>query len=213
MLPTLFLKHPALTVEVILTDRFVQLADENIDVAVRIGTVDDTQCIGHRLRMLRLVTVASPGYLKKHGVPRVPSDLARHNCLKYVLASGLDRPWLFGSAGAVSALKVEGTFKADHGEALLAAVVAGIGLVQAPDIMVADEIDRGQLVEVLPMHAAPGPPLTALCAPGRHHSPKVRVFVELLRTLCATDPAPVPARTGAPLSRGHSPASPPTGTR
>jgi len=211
-LPALLALHPALSVEVTLTDRFVQLADENIDVAVRIGTVEDTQCVGCRLRALRLVTVASPRYLKERGEPRLLEDLSRHNCMKYVLPSGLERSWLFAHAGVVSTLKVAGSFKADHGEPLLASAVAGLGLVQAPDILIADELARGELVEVLSEHAAPGPPLTALCAPGRQHSPKVLAFVGVVRGLCAHNPVPA-GPAAAAVSRQRSRASPPSRTR
>lgn len=143
-------------------------------------------------------------HIDERGEPRVPEDLLRHTCLKYVLPSGLERSWTFAKAGVLSTLKVAGSFKADHGEPLLAAAVAGLGLVQAPDILIADELARGELVEVLSSHAAPGPALTALCAPGRQRSSKVRAFVEVLRTLCASDLAPRPrARALRSVANAH----------
>ncbi|HEX6765877.1 MAG TPA: LysR family transcriptional regulator, partial [Polyangiaceae bacterium] len=209
-LPGLLAKHPSLVVEAYLTDRFVQLGDEKIDVAVRIGAVEDSSCVRFPLRTLRLVTAAAPSYLATHGVPRVPADLATHNCLKFMLPSGLTRAWFFRDGDRTVQPDVDGNFRGDHGEPLLAAALAGLGLVQAPDILLATELARRDLVEVLADHCVAGPPLTALVAPGRQRSPKVRALIEMLRALCKMDEglegAPGP-RASTTLSRSDSRAS------
>jgi len=205
-LPSLLVAHPTLEVEAILTNRFVQLADENIDVVVRVGAPGDSRCIVRRVRVLRLATVASPAYLARHGAPRLPEEIARHNCLRFVGANGRAQPWAFRG---VSPFAVSGNFAADQGDALLAAAVAGVGLLQAPDVMVADQLARGELVEVLRGHAAPGPPLNILFAPGRVASPKVRAFADFVMKVCAEEPAAreavaavsSPLRLPAPLPR------------
>jgi DNA-binding transcriptional LysR family regulator len=179
-LPRLVAEHPRLTVHAMLTDRFVQLTHENVDVALRLGGLTDSTCTARRLRSLRMVTVASRAYLKRRGAPRVPQDLARHNCLRFLLQTGIPQEWSFRQDGGVHAVPVDGNVIADHGESLVAAAIAGAGLMQAPDIMIADELARGELVPVLSAHAAPGPPLTAVCVPGRNRSPKVRAYVDLL---------------------------------
>lgn len=182
-IPRLLAAHPALEVEVLQTDRFVQLAEENVDVAVRIGTIEDSTYVVRKLRTLRLATVASPAYVARQGTPRRPRDLAAHNCLKFVMPNGVARPWLFGRRRKPSIVRVGGRFSADHGEALLTAAIAGIGIVQAPDVMVADALERGELIEILRPYAARGPDLVALSAPGRKSSPKVRAFIELMTAL------------------------------
>jgi LysR family transcriptional regulator, regulator for bpeEF and oprC len=184
-LPALLATYPSLEFEVFLTDRFVQLSDEKIDVAVRIGAVEDSSCVRFPLRALRLVTAASPSYLATRGTPRVPGELATHNCLKFILPSGLTRGWFFADGDRTAEPPLGGNLRGDHGEPLLAAALSGLGLVQAPDIVLEDELAQGRLVEVLADYSVAGPPLTALVAPGRQRSPKVRAFVAMLRTLCS----------------------------
>jgi LysR family transcriptional regulator, regulator for bpeEF and oprC len=209
-LPALLERHASLVVEVFLTDRFVQLGDEKIDVAVRIGATEDSSCVRFPLRALRLVTAAAPSYLARHGIPRAPADLATHNCLKFMLPSGLSRAWFFRDGDRTLQQQVDGNFCGDHGEPLLAAALAGLGLVQAPDIVLARELARRDLIEVLADRSAAGPPLTALVAPGRQRSPKVTALIEMLRALCAADEGPEGApvaRAATALSRSDSRAS------
>lgn len=187
-LPRLLALYPALSVQAVLTDRFVQLTGENVDVAVRIGEIQDSRAVGRRLRTTRWVTAASPAYLARRGTPRSPADLVQHNCLKFVLPNGLLHEWEFvdqagGHAGKrtgekAATVAAQGNLVADNGEALVEAAIAGLGLVQAQDFMVASELARGQLVEVLLEHAAPGRHITVLAAPGRSSTPKVRAFMD-----------------------------------
>jgi LysR family transcriptional regulator for bpeEF and oprC len=203
-LPALLAEHPSLSVHVMLTDRFVQLGEENVDIAVRVGALEDSSYSARRVRTLRLVTAASRAYLDAHGVPRTPGDLSRHNCLRFVLQTGLPQRWLFRVDEEVTTVDVDGNLTSDQGEALLAAAVAGLGLVQAPDIMLGESIARGELREVLADHSAPGPPLTVLCAPGRKDLPKVRAFLDMVSLLA-------PAAIDAPRAGGkaRSAVSPP----
>jgi LysR family transcriptional regulator, regulator for bpeEF and oprC len=206
--PELLASHPSLVIEAFLTDRFVQLSDEKIDVAVRIGAVEDSSCVRIPLRKLRLVTAAAPSYLARRGVPRSPADLSSHNCIRFILPSGLPRAWFFAENGDTAQRDVNGNFCGDHGEPLLAAALSGLGLVQAPDILLSAELAQGALVEVLANYSAPAPPLTALVAPGRQRSPKVRALLEMLRVFCAKDQTPkapplIPAKAPS-LSRPGS---------
>ena len=182
-LPALLAEYPELVVHVVITDRFVQLVDENVDVAVRIGALENSNYVQKKLRQVTLVTAATPGYLKKHGTPRTPADLARHACIQFIGSTGRPQPWLFAVRGRQESTAIDGAFSADHGEGVLAAALAGVGVVQAPDIMIADRIESGELVRVLATYAALGPPLTTLSAPGRAKEPKVRAFVEFVAAL------------------------------
>lgn len=182
-MPRWFNAYPDLTLDIVATDRFVQLAEENIDVAIRIGASDDSANVMRKLRTVRLATVAAPAYLSRRGTPRTPDDLAHHTCLRFVLPAGIAQPWLFRTRGTTRSLPVGGVLTADHGEALLAAAIAGVGIIQAPDVMVDDAVERGALARVLAPYTADGPPLVALCAPGRQGSPNVRAFVDFVRRL------------------------------
>ncbi|MGE5182570.1 MAG: LysR family transcriptional regulator [Acidobacteriota bacterium] len=184
-LPSFLEAHPQISVHATVTDRFVQLHGETVDVALRIGELADSSCVARRLRSLRLVTVASRGYLAAHGTPRSPDELARHNCLKFLLDSGIAQPWLFRTGGVSAPIAVDGNLTVDHGESLIAAALGDLGLLQAPDIMIADELARGTLVEVLGKHTASAPPLTAVCLATSHRTPKVRAYVAMLARLFA----------------------------
>jgi DNA-binding transcriptional LysR family regulator len=183
-LPAWLARNPSLSVQILQTDRFVQLADENIDVAVRIGDVEASRDIVRRLGTTELATIAAPRYLARHGRPSAPDELAQHNCLRFLSSKGLAHPWSFAGPDGVSPRRVSGNFTADHGEALLAALAQGLGIGQAPRVMVADELARGELVEVLSEYAAPGPPISILSAHGRHRLPKVREFAEIVAATC-----------------------------
>ena len=169
-------RHPALEVHVVVTDRFVRFEEENVDIAVRIGTLEDSAAFARRLRNLSWVTAAAPSYLERHGIPGSPAALARHQCLKFSLPNGRLQEWSFATDGVVSKLDVRGPLTADLGEGLVEAALAGVGLIQAHDYMLAPEIASGRLLEVLRPYAAVGPPISVLCAPGRRRSPKVRAF-------------------------------------
>lgn len=174
-------RYSALSVHVSLTDRLVSLADENVDAAVRVGRLPDSQLSVRKLRDVRWVTVAAPTYLAQRGVPRTPQDLASHNCLKFVLPSGTVQQWQFGTPGAeLGGSTTPGSLSCDHGEGLIEAACAGLGLFQAHDYSVARPLATGRLVEVLADFSAPGPPISLLMAPGRRVSPKVRAFVEFI---------------------------------
>jgi LysR family transcriptional regulator, regulator for bpeEF and oprC len=175
-LARLLTRHPGLEVQVRLTDRYVDLVRERVDAVVRIGKLPPSRAVARRLRSLRWVTVASPGYLASHGTPATPRDLARHDCLRLELATGTLRAWeLIGGRVAPA-----GSLVADNGEALVEAAVAGAGILQAHDYMVASALGRGQLVEILGRFAAPGPIVSLLLAPGRRTAPKVRAFADLV---------------------------------
>jgi DNA-binding transcriptional LysR family regulator len=174
-------RYPALLVELELTDRLVQFAEENVDVALRIGPLGDSQATVRRLARTRWVTVASPGYLGRHGTPQRPSDLSAHQCLRFLAPDGRPRDWTF--TGRERQESVAGRLVANDGEALVAAAVAGVGLVQAMGFMVRPAVSRGELVEVLAEHAAEGPSIYVLSAPGRTRAARVKAFLDLVREL------------------------------
>ncbi|HYO71624.1 MAG TPA: LysR family transcriptional regulator [Archangium sp.] len=175
-------RHPGLTLHVRLGDRLRRLVDEQIDVALRIGELEDSSLVGQLLLRTRWVTLASPAYLARHGTPQHPEALVDHQCLKFILPRGAAREWVFrrepgGPAGTV---RTGGTIDVDHGPALLDLAAAGAGLCQVLDFMLDERVRDGRLVEVLASHAAQGPPVHALCVPGRQSVPRVRALLQLL---------------------------------
>lgn len=184
-LPALIADHEGLQIDVVTTDRFVQLVDERVDVAIRVGALEDSTNVARRLRTTDLVTVAARSYLARAGAPRTPSALSAHACLAFVLPSGTTQPWFFRKKDRRWKTTIEGAFRMNHGEELLAAAVAGLGIAQAPEVMVADALARGELVRVLEGYTAPGPSVFAVIAPGRARSAIVRAFVEFVRATLA----------------------------
>jgi DNA-binding transcriptional LysR family regulator len=193
-------RHPRLSFNLSLTDRFTRMAEEGVDVAVRIGELEDSSLVSRTLRIPRWVTVASPAYLGRHGTPRHYKELERHACLKFITPSGIIREWTFRDRREAQpvTVKTPDVFRIDHGELLVEGAVAGLGICQAFDFMVAEHLGAGRLVEVLAPYAAEGPPIRALCLPRRQSTPRVRVFLDFLQQLLSRErPPPAPFGRGA----------------
>lgn len=153
LLPALSAAHPLLEIDLGLNDRQVDLIEEGWDLVVRIGNLRDSSLIARRLAPCRLVVCAAPAYLAAHGSPRRIADLAGHNCLGYTLSSTTGAGvWRFGHDGKAS-VRVTGNLRANSGEALQAAAVAGQGIVYQPTFMAAPLIRAGQLVALKLDHA------------------------------------------------------------
>jgi len=179
-LPELSARHPALSFRVSMTDRLVRLADERVDVAVRIGPLPDSTAVARRLRATRWVTVAAPALVGRWGEPTRPEELAAMPCLRFVAPNGRARPFVFADGGE---LDVDGPLVIDQGEHLLRAAVAGLGVAQVLDFMVGEHLRAGRLVELLPAVAATGPEVHALSPPERSRTPNARALVEFLVAL------------------------------
>lgn len=146
LLPELSRRHPGLTVDLGLNDRYVDLIEEGWDLVIRIGTLADSSMIARRLAPCRMIVCAAPTYITAHGRPRKIADLGRHVCLGYTLsrAVGADK-WSFGSDGRAT-VAIKGSLKANNGDALVAAAIAGQGIIYQPTFHVAHEIAAGLLV-------------------------------------------------------------------
>jgi DNA-binding transcriptional LysR family regulator len=180
--------HPALTVDLGLADRYVDLIEEGWDLAIRIGRLKDSSLVTRKLAPCRIVVCAAPAYLEAHGVPATPEDLGRHNCLGYTLPSALSATrWLFGHEGEI-AVPVSGKLRANNGDALLAAAVAGQGVIYQPTFLVGDCLRDGSLVRVLADHPVPEFGVHAVLPSGRQAPAKVRAFVEFLARRFAPEP-------------------------
>lgn len=181
--------YPGLTIDIGLTDRFIDLVEEGWDLALRIGRLRDSSLVARRLAPIRTVLCAAPAYLASRGTPRTLADLAGHNCLGYTLPTPANAErWPFGREGEFE-VAVTGTFRANNGDALRAAALAGIGLVYQPTFLLGDELRSGQLVPVI----LDQPPFQfanayAVYAPGRHVPAKVRRFIDFLAERWAGEP-------------------------
>lgn len=162
-----------------LSDRLVDLLNENIDCAIRIGELTDSSLISVRLGEMRRMVVASPAYLVKHGVPREPADLAMHNCLSL----GQQRGWVFRhpETGEVETLKVSGSFECNDGAVLHEWALAGQGLAWRSLWEVGQDLREGRLTSVLDAWQAPPMGIYAVFPQRRHLPLRVRLFIDLLK--------------------------------
>ncbi|MBS1161723.1 MAG: transcriptional regulator, LysR family [Proteobacteria bacterium] len=171
--------NPEVRVNLNLSDRLVDLLNENIDCAIRIGELTDSSLVSVRLGEMRRMVVASPAYLVAHGVPRQPADLAQHNCLSL----GQQRGWVFRDpqSGAVDTLKVSGTFECNDGAVLHEWALAGQGLAWRSLWEVGQDLQEGRLSSVLDPWQAPPMGIYAVFPQRRHLPLRVRLFIDLLK--------------------------------
>jgi DNA-binding transcriptional LysR family regulator len=173
--------HLALTVEMGLSDRMVDLVDEGWDLAVRIGRIRDETMIARKLAPCRTLVAGAPLYLAEHGIPRTVAELRDHNCLGYTLSHPLGSGrWAFGRDGAVT-VPIQGNFHASNGDALLAAALAGQGLINEPTFIIGDGVRSGRLVALVLDHCPVEMPGVFAVYPSNRRPPaKVRALVDFL---------------------------------
>jgi len=172
--------HPGLEVDLSLVDRFVDVVEEGIDVAIRVGRLTDSNLVARRLGKTRRVAVATPAYLKKHGTPKTPQELVNHNCLLYAYLS-TGNEWMFqGPDGQEIRVKVAGNFRANNGEAIRQAVLADLGIAVAPEWIALKDLESGTIKAILTNYSPTLMDIHAVYPSGRHLSAKVRAYVEFL---------------------------------
>jgi DNA-binding transcriptional LysR family regulator len=169
--------YPEIEVQIDLTDRVVNLQEEGYDVAIRMGALNDSVLIAKRLAADRQVIVASPGYLAARGTPKVPADLAHHNC--FVL--GDDWQWLFRRGAEEATIRVSGRLRSNNGEILRQAALDGHGIFQTSELRVRDDLASGQLVKVLTdFEVVTNSAVWAVYPSPKHVLPKLRVLLDFL---------------------------------
>jgi len=183
-LPQFTARYPELQLEVQFNDRVVDLIAEEIDLVVRVGRVSEPHLIARRVVSTRLLTCASPEYLRAHGVPRSPEDLRRHK-LVGMLGAGNRRPrrWLFQRGTERRQMQPACNVAFNSVEAQISAAIRGAGIVQSIDLVVAEALAAGKLAAVLHEWSAPGAPISVVCRRGLRDSPKIRVFADFAAQL------------------------------
>ncbi|MFZ6646903.1 LysR family transcriptional regulator [Undibacterium sp. TJN25] len=180
LVPSFLTEHRDVKLTLSLNDRVVDLIGEGIDVAIRIASLTDSNLIGVKLADNKRVVVASPSYLKRHGVPASLDELSHHNCLAFS-SDGSQRGWTFRQNGKNVTLKVEGNMVCNDGEVLHDWAISGKGLAWRSMWEVGSEIESGKLVTVLDEFTAPGNDIYAIFAQRRHLPLRIRAFVDFLR--------------------------------
>ena len=174
--------HPGILYDLDVSDRAVDLVEEGFDLAVRIGTLGHSGMVARRLGWTQIVCCAAPSYLARSGgPPATPADLAQHECLSYSTV-GVPNTWHFAAEGGGEpvAVRITPRHRSNNGQQLAALAVHGLGIVFAPDFIVAADIRAGTLVPLLPQHRPPRTAIAAVYPSRRHLSAKVRTLVDFL---------------------------------
>lgn len=169
--------HPALRVELLMADRRVDLLNEGVDLAIRLGALDDSSFVSRRIASAPRYIVASPAYLAARSVPKSIADLQAHDIISG-RSPGMDVWTLRDEAGGETSLKLEGRLVATSTEGVLASAVAGFGLAMTSAFACRTELARGELVRVLPQFTLPTIDVHAVSPLGRKPPAKARLFID-----------------------------------
>jgi DNA-binding transcriptional LysR family regulator len=172
--------YPDVTIDLKLDDRFVNLVEEGVDVAVRIGALTDSSLVARRIATTQAVACAAPAYLEDRGEPQTPEDLVGHDCLLYAYLSSAN-VWRFqGPDGREIPVAVSGPMRVNNGILLADAASAGCGIVMGPSFYVASRIRSGELRRILKAYRPPELGIHAVYPQRDFVPPKVRAFVDFL---------------------------------
>jgi LysR family transcriptional regulator for bpeEF and oprC len=182
-LPDFTRRYPAIDLDIRLNDRIVDLVAERVDVAVRVGGLQQSGLVARRVAQVNIVTCASPTYLADHGEPQTPDDLSQHRLLALTPAAGGTPEWIYPAPYTPRRLKLHFAMQFNAAEAPIIAAAAGLGITHTADLVVAEYVGRGELKLILNDFVLPGPPISLVYPSAGHQSPKVRVFSDFAADL------------------------------
>ena len=180
-------QYPRVQVDVALNDRVVDLVEEGFDLGIRVATRVDPGLVARKLTRARIVACASPGYLKQHGAPKSPEELAGHNCLCYPYWS-LQNEWQFRRKGAVRKVRVAGNLRGNNGDILSTAAIEGLGVILHPTFLVYEALRERKLVRILPDWEHDDLTVFAVYPNRKFLPPKVRSFIDFLAARFGPEP-------------------------
>ncbi|WP_374372761.1 LysR family transcriptional regulator [Dongia sp.] len=186
--PRFAAQYPEIELDVSLIDRVVDLVEEGYDLAIRISRAGTTTHVARKLAASRNIVCASPDYLRAHGAPATPADLARHACIGYSHAVTGNDWHLVDTKGDVHIAKVRYAMISNNGDTARAAALAGMGIIWQPTFLIGADLRAGRLVEILPDYRMPDIDILALYPSRRHLSAKVRVMVDFMAASFAGTP-------------------------
>ena len=172
-------RYPGVRVDVTLNDRVVDLIEEGFDLAIRVASRIDPGLVARKLARVRLVVCASPGYLDKYGVPRLPEDLVDHHCLTYAYVSSPNE-WRFRRDGVERRIPVSGALRANSGDILRNAATEDLGVTLQPDFLIFEALRERKLVRILADWDTEELGVFAVYPNRKFLLPKVRNFIDFL---------------------------------
>ncbi|MBY5920245.1 LysR family transcriptional regulator [Ferrimonas balearica] len=168
-------QYPKVSVEMMLSNQRLDLVQEGLDLAIRIGDLPDSSLKARRLGERALAVCAAPEYLARYGTPGGVEELSQHRCLV-----GTSDLWRFNVEGRPTSMKISGAFRCNSGVALLEAATRGLGLTQLPEHYLLEAFEQGRLVPVLEAYQPEPEPIWACYPPNRHVTATVRAFIDAL---------------------------------
>jgi LysR family transcriptional regulator for bpeEF and oprC len=174
-------RYPDIRLELSMCDYAYDLNEEGIDCAIRVGPLEDSSLIARKIGYLRNVMIASPEYLAKHGAPQSIEDLKDHRCINYIMPNGRPRQWQFETPSGQVAVDIDGHLMINDAESVIQAVVAGLGITQAPHVIAACMLDFGKLELVMTDTISTGKPVWIVYPQKKHLSARVQAFIEWVR--------------------------------
>ncbi|MCA6218497.1 LysR family transcriptional regulator [Ideonella sp. B7] len=181
LVPAFLAEHTEVTLSLNLSDRVVDIVNENVDCAVRVGDLPDSRLVSVRLADNRRLCVATPAYLARAGVPQQPSDLLRHDCLTLSSDASQTRGWAFRIEGEVSHLRPRGRLDCSDGQVLHEWCLQSLGIAWRSTWEVQADLAAGRLVSVLDDFAAPPNGIYAVFPSARHLALRVRLWIDFLK--------------------------------
>ncbi|MBV4395838.1 LysR family transcriptional regulator [Advenella alkanexedens] len=185
LIPVFCEQYPDVKVSLDLTDRVVDLVEEQYDCAIRIGDLENSQLIAIRLAENHRVVVAAPEYLKTHGTPQHPDELQHHECLSFGSQGNQHKGWLFKENDQIIAIKPKARLSCSDGSVLLEWTLSGFGLSWRSMWEVRREIEKGTLVTILDEYNAPANGIYAMLPDRKHLPQRTRGFINLLKNTYA----------------------------
>ena len=176
-------QHPQLNIDLMLDDRNINLVEEGVDIALRMGALIDSGLTARKIAECRRVVLGTPAYFEKHGEPTCPADLSKHQAVVYSLAGGAQ--WLFRKDGEEHPVIISGRVRVSAAEGLREAVLAHLGLTTASEWMFAPELANGAVRKVMTQWTLPNQDLWAVFPTGRMASAKARAFVDFVQGVLA----------------------------
>ena len=177
-------RHPEVSLDMDYSDRRINLIEEGIDLAIRITRRLEPGDVARKIGAGRMLVVAAPEYLARHGRPQHPAELAHHECLGYTHA-GNPMPWQFLVNGQPENFPVRSRINANNGDVLAEAAAQGLGITLQPDFIVASYLDAGRVKRILADFAIPEPGIYAMLPSNRHVPHRVRVLMDALAAALA----------------------------
>lgn len=187
-LPAFFGRFPDVTVELSVGERRVDLVKEGFDLAFRVGRLGDSSLVARRIGSMRISTVATPGYLARHGTPADPAELRNHNLVTPLLR-GATADWHFQGPEGPFSLEPSGNIRSNDAGDQRAAVLAGLGIGRGPTALFAADLRAGTVVGILDDFAPAPLPIHVVYASGRRVPGRLRVVIDFLAEICAAEPS------------------------